>query len=121
PNIPSGPFGDTLPIFQIAGFQQIGPPESSNSRLTTSVTQFLDTYSMVKGRHSVKIGADVRLERMDVLQPPDPTGLFSFSALSTAGLSPTGAALTNTGNSFASFLLGRVQAFNIDVQQQTLK
>jgi hypothetical protein len=121
PNIPSTAFGDALPIFQIAGLQQIGPPESANSQFTTSVTQFIDTYSTIRGRHSLKLGADIRLERLDVLQPPDPTGLFSFSALFTNGLTAAGSAVANTGNSLASFLLGQVNSFNIDVQQQVLK
>jgi hypothetical protein len=109
------------PIYQIAGLQQIGPPESANSRFTTSVTQFIDTFSTIKGRHSLKFGMDIRLERLGVLQPPDPTGLFSFNTVFTAGLSATGTPVANTGNSLASFLLGQVNTFNIDIQQQVLK
>ena len=111
----------TLPIYQIAGFQQLGPPESAMSRFTTSLTQFIDTYSTLKGAHSLKFGADLRFERLDVLQPPDPNGLFSFSNVFTAALNPSGTPTTNTGNAFASFLLGQVSTFNIDVQPQTLK
>ena len=109
------------PIFQIAGFQQLGPPESAASQFTTSVTQLIDTYTTIKGRHSLKFGTDIRLEHLDVLQPPDPAGLYSFSAVQTAGLSAAGTPTANSGNSLASFLLGQVNAFNIDIQQQVLK
>ena len=109
------------PIFQIAGFQQLGPPESAASRFTTSVTQLIDTHTTIKGRHSLKFGTDIRLERLDVLQPPDPAGLYSFSAVQTAGLSVAGAPTATSGSSLASFLLGQVNAFNIDIQQQVLK
>ncbi|HYL73879.1 MAG TPA: carboxypeptidase-like regulatory domain-containing protein [Bryobacteraceae bacterium] len=112
---------ENLPIFQIAGFQQVGPSESANSNFTTSVTQFIDTYSTIRGRHSLKFGADIRLERLDVLQPPDPLGLYSFTSVFTAALSATGTPLANTGNALASFLTGQVASFNIDVQQQVLK
>ncbi|HEY6390047.1 MAG TPA: carboxypeptidase regulatory-like domain-containing protein [Bryobacteraceae bacterium] len=113
--------GHARPIFQIAGFQQIGPSESANSQFTTSVTQFIDVYSIVKAKHSLKFGADIRLERLDVRQPPDPSGLFSFSNVFTSGLSATGTPVTNTGNALASFLTGQVATYNIDIQQQVLK
>src|SRR5205823_4561911 len=106
--IPLTAFGDVLPTYLIAGMQQLGPPASGNSDFTTSVTQFLDTYSTVRRRHSVKFGADIRLERLDVLQPPSPTGQFQFTNIFT-------------GNSFASFLLGQVQNFSIDAQREFLK
>ena len=121
PGIPANSFGNSLPIFQIAGFQQIGPPESGNSQFTTSVTQFIDTYSTIRARHSLKLGVDIRLERLDVLQPPDPSGLFTFNTVFTSGLSASGTPLPNTGSALASFLLGQVSSFNIDIQQQQLK
>jgi Carboxypeptidase regulatory-like domain len=121
PNLPATAFATAFPIFQIGGYQQLGPSESANSQFTTSVTQFIDTYSIVKGRHSLKLGTDIRLERLDVLQPPDPTGLFTFNTVFTSGLSKAGAPVANTGNSLASFLLGQVSAFNIDVQQMLIK
>jgi hypothetical protein len=121
PNVPANGSGNSLPIFQIAGFQQIGPPESGNSRFTTSVTQFIDNYSTIRGRHSLKLGADIRLERLDVLQPPDPSGLFTFNTVFTSGLSASGTPLPNTGSALASFLLGQVSTFNIDVQREQLK
>ncbi len=121
PNIPATPFATAFPIFQIGGYQQLGPSESANSHFTTSVAQFIDTFSTVRGRHSVKLGADIRLERLDVLQPPDPTGLFSFSTVFTSGLSKTGTPAANTGSSLASFLLGQVSTFNVDVQREIIK
>ncbi len=120
PDIPASAFTNAFPIFQIAGFQQLGPSESANSQFTTSVTQFIDNYSTIKGAHSLKFGVDVRMERLDVLQPPDPTGLFSFSTIFTGGLTAKGTAVPNTGNALSSFLLGQVSTFNIDIQQQKL-
>src|SRR6185295_15557215 len=79
PNIPLTSFPDVLPTYDVVGFQQLGPPASGNATLTTSVTQFIDNYSFNKRGHSVKIGTDIRLERLDVLQPPSPTGNFQFS------------------------------------------
>jgi carboxypeptidase family protein/TonB-dependent receptor-like protein len=121
PNIPASSFSDALPIYQITGFQQIGPSSNTNSEFTTSVTQLIDTFSTKKARHSLKFGMDLRWEHLNVLQPPNPTGLFQFVHQSTGGLTSTGAAVANTGNPLASFLLGQVNNFSIDLQDQTLR
>lgn len=121
PNLPLTSFGDVLPTFDIVGFQQLGPPANANARFTTSVTQLIDNYSWSRGSNSLKAGADLRFERLDVLQPPSPTGNFQFTNIFTASLGPTGAPIANTGNSFASFLLGQVTRFTIDAQSETLR
>lgn len=121
PNIPLTSFSDVLPAYDIVGLQQLGPPGNANAEFTTSVTQFVDTFSTVRRRHSIKAGADIRLQRLDVLQPPSPTGSFQFTNIFTAGLSTSGAPVPGTGNSFASFLLGQVTRFSIDAQSEVLK
>jgi hypothetical protein len=85
------------------------------------VTQFIDNFSWTRGKHSVKVGTDIRLEHLDVLQPPSPTGQFQFTNIFTANLSAAGTPIANTGNSFASFLLGQVGRFSIDAQPDFLK
>src|SRR5439155_25008935 len=82
PGLPSNSFSSVLPIFTVAGFQQIGPTTAANSKFTTSITEFLDTYTMVRGRHTIKFGVDIRREALDVINPPNPTGSFAFT---TAG------------------------------------
>src|SRR4029453_19040599 len=98
-----------------------GPPANGNATFTHSVTQFIDNFSWVKGSHSLKAGTDIRLERLDVLQPPSPTGNFQFSSIFSANLNAAGTPVANTGNSFASFLLGQVTRFSIDAQSEVLK
>ena len=121
PNIPLSSFSDVLPTYDVVGFQQLGPPLSGNANFTTSVTQFIDNFTWIRGTHSVKAGTDIRLERLDALQPPNPTGNFQFSNIFTANLSAAGAPIPNTGNAFASFLLGRVTKFSLDAQSEVLK
>jgi len=121
PNLPTAAFADVLPTYDVVGFQQLGPPANGNARFTTSVTQFIDSFSRVRGGHSLKLGADIRLETLDVLQPPSPAGNFQFTSIFTAGLAPSGAVAASTGSSFASFLLGQVGRFSIDYQPEVIQ
>ena len=115
PGAPQSAFPSTLPIFTVTGFQQIGPTTAANTNFTTSVTEFLDTFSMVRGRHTFKFGTDLRREALDILNPPNPTGSYAFTTTGTD--SSTGA----SGNALASLLLGQVNAFSIDIQNQALQ
>jgi hypothetical protein len=125
PGIPTnGAFENTLPTFAIAGLQQLGPSANTASDFRTYVTQVFDAISMQRGRHSLKFGIDWRWSRLDVIQPPSPTGNFTFSTLFTNSQAiPTiGTALSSfSGNALASFLLGQVQTFSIDIQQDVLR
>ena len=116
PGLPQNSFGSVLPVFAVAGFQQIGPTTAANSNFTTSITEFVDTFTLVRGRHTIKFGADIRREALDVLNPPNPTGSFGFATTGT-----NSAAVSGSGNALASLLLGQVNAFTIDIQKQVIQ
>jgi hypothetical protein len=116
PGLPSNSFASVLPIFTVSGFQQIGPTTAANSKFTTSITEYLDTFTIVRGRHTVKFGADLRREALDVLNPPNPTGSFAFTTTGSNSSSVAG-----SGNAVASLLLGQVNAFSIDIQKQVIQ
>ena len=117
PGIPStARFPNTLPTFLIAGYQQLGSPANTASDFSTSVTEIADSFTWLKGRHTFKFGGDVRWARLNVIQPPSPTGSFTFSNLFT-DLPGT----ANTGTPLAGFLLGQVQQFSIDLQQDKIR
>ena len=117
PGIPSSAtFPNTLPTFLVSGYQQLGSPANTATNFHTSVTEVADSLTWLKGRHALKMGLDWRWERLDVVQPPSPTGSFTFNAI---GSDLPG--VVNTGTPLASFLLGQVQAFSIDLQQTTIQ
>ncbi|HUL76282.1 MAG TPA: carboxypeptidase regulatory-like domain-containing protein [Vicinamibacteria bacterium] len=117
PGIPTNAaYANALPTFTIDGFQQLGSPANTNSDSRTDVTQLVDTISWQRGRHSLKAGLDYRYERLDIVQPPSPTGLFRFTSLGSDLPGKGG-----TGSSLASFLLGQVQSFSIDLQHQEFR
>lgn len=114
PGIPSiAQFPTTLPTFSIAGYQLLGSPPNTSTDFGTSVTHIVDALTWVRGRHSLKMGLDFRWERLNVLQPPSPTGSFHFTSLFTDL-----PGVANTGSSLASFLLGQVQTFSMYLSKQ---
>jgi Carboxypeptidase regulatory-like domain len=117
PGIPTyAQFPDTLPTFSVSGYQQLGSPPNTATDFSTTVTQIANTLTWLKGRHTIKAGADIRWPRLDVVQPPSPTGSFTFSSLFTDL-----PGVPNTGTPLASFLLGQVQQFSIDLQQEQIR
>jgi hypothetical protein len=113
--------------------QQIGPSANTNTLFNTDVIQVFDSVGWQHARHSMKFGVDFRLERLNVLQPPSPTGIFNFTApfsnsrgtTNTIGAQPGNATTASvlsgqTGNALASFLLGQVSNFSIDLQQDVI-
>lgn len=113
---PNAAFNDALPVFSIAGITQLGPSPSTFSNFSTNVTQVFDMVSRVQGRHALKVGVDLRWEHLDAVQPPNPTGNFNFSTLFT-----NQGGVANTGNALASFLLGQVNTFSIDLQRSIIR
>ncbi len=117
PGIPANArFPNTLPTFFVAGYQQLGSPPNTATEFSTSVTQIADTLTWLRGRHTLKMGADLRWERLNVVQPPSPTGSFTFTSLFSDL-----PGVVNTGTPLASFLLGQVQQFSIDLQQGEIR
>ena len=69
---------------------------------------FKQDVSKVSGSHAFKWGYELMRYRINSYSIGDPSGNFSFT--STAGLRPNGTNLPNTGNDFASFLVGSISS-----------
>lgn len=121
PGIPTNAaFNNALPLFTFTGFQQLGPSASTFSQYQTGVWQFLEALNYSRGRHAIKGGADVRFYQLNAVSPPNPTGTFAFTTTGTNTQTATGAGTTG-GNAIASFLLGQVDTFSIDLQTSKLR
>ena len=121
PGIPTNAaFNNALPLFTFSGFQQLGPSASTFAQYQTAVWQLEDSLNYVVGRHQVKLGADVRWYQLNAIAPPNPTGSFAFTTTGTNTQSAASATASG-GNAFASFLLGQVDTFNIDLQTTKLR
>jgi hypothetical protein len=117
PGIPTNAaFNNALPLFTFTGFQQLGPPASTFAQFQTAVWQLVDTPVWTRGAHALKAGVDFRWYQLNTVSPPNPTGSFAFT---TTGTNQQG--VTNSGNSLASFLLGQVDTFQIDLQESKIR
>jgi len=119
PGIPTnGAFNNALPLFTVTGMQQLGSTSGTFSNYETSVTQLLDSFSIARGAHFIKAGADVRWYQLNAIAPNSPTGTFAFT---TTGTNLQGATANTGGNAIASFLLGQVDNFAIDLQENKMR
>ena len=117
PGIPTNAaFSNALPLFTVTGEQQLGPSASTSSLYQTAVWQQVDMFSILSGKHAIKFGVDFRQYQLNAVSPPSPTGTFAFM---TTGTNQQGVA--NTGNAIASFLLGQVDNFQIDLQTSIIR
>ena len=122
PGIPTNAsFNNALPLFTLTGFAQLGQSASTFARYQTAVGEIVDTVVWTKGAHSVKAGYDGRRYELNAIAPPNPTGSFAFTTTGTNTTTAMGTAVSTGGNALASFLLGQVDTFSIDLQARTIR
>jgi hypothetical protein len=105
------PPGDIVPRVQFSDTYQNWSDETKNKGVQVNNTlQFADTLAIFRGNHNLKFGADMRWQQTNGADSAGQQGLFSFNPNETAF--PSAAGRANSGNAFASFLLGAVDNAN---------
>ena len=86
-----------------------GEISSINRKLVVAV---VNNYLYTHGRHTMNFGFETRRAFQDDHEQDNAGGGFSFSSVTTSNgnPNPTGINETNTGNAFASYLLGQVDS-----------
>lgn len=94
-----------FPSFQISGMSQVGPCACSPFKVGNDTYSFAASLSLIRGRHNLKLGADLRAIRHN--SPPfgGMSGTFTYNQAFTQGPDPLTSTAT-AGFGFASFLLG---------------
>ncbi len=77
--------------------------------------QFLDDTTKILGKHTLKAGFEYRWERWFTGNYIGDAGSFNFSAANTGAFDATGALIPNTGDPYASFLLGQVRTAGFSI------
>lgn len=98
------PNGGT-PAFFVSGITSFGNGWAQPTIDGSTVWEFIDILSMIRGPHTVRVGAEI-YPRMSIpfLQPQYPRGGFTFNGDSTRDPNNLG----TTGLGFASYLLGNL-------------
>jgi hypothetical protein len=106
PGIPFSTNNGGLPAFSVAGINAFGSSTYQPTVETQEVYHIIDSVSIIAGRHTVKIGAEIKPRvNFSILQPPVPRGAFGFTGQFTNDPNNP----SNTGLGTADFLLGIVQ------------
>ncbi|HTF68317.1 MAG TPA: carboxypeptidase-like regulatory domain-containing protein, partial [Edaphobacter sp.] len=92
-----------FPQFTQTGYATLGAASYDHNAFMTY--SLLASLTKVYGSHTVKLGVDARMIRIDDHEADHPTGTYGFTTAYTQGPNPA-AAGSNTGNGLASLLLG---------------
>ncbi len=115
--LPAGEADSSFPEIAFAGPNAPTQWRGTDAR---AFTEYLNNYTFqnnlnwTHGKHTVTFG--LQAQRMDANERERTYGslaTFGFSNVQTAGFGPTGTLLTTSGNAYASFLLGDLNATNI--------
>jgi hypothetical protein len=82
-----------FPNFSISGFTGINGRTFQPIINPTNMYQIIDNFSLIRGRHTIKVGADLRKYDLSSTNAAFSRGSFSFNG-------------TYSGNAFADYLLG---------------
>jgi hypothetical protein len=95
---------------------QGGASDASHNVVPNAFT-IVDNFQWSKGKHSITIGIQTQWLEDNVTTQSSPSGIYtaSFSPISTAQFTGTTLNSTNTGFSYASFLLGAVNGGSTSV------
>ena len=104
PGVSTGPEESWgIPAIGITGYSGFGDNTEGPYTNRNKVFEFTDNLSWIRGRHSFKVGANIRFDQYNQVGNQFARGSFTFDGRATG--SATGAA-TSGGAAFADFLLG---------------
>jgi len=103
PGVPGNATVNGLTLFQISAYHTLGEPGYTPTTSTSQEFQYGDTLSIVHGKHSLKLGPQLRWSQFNLFQIGQPRGAFSFTGEFTADSPSSG---DGSGNALADMLLG---------------
>ncbi len=102
PGVPNNASINGLTWFGFNGYNGLGEPLFTPTKMTSQAIEINDTLSWVHGRHLLKVGPQVQFNQFNLLQIGQPRGSLQFSGQFTGD--PNNPDVT--GNAIADMLLG---------------
>ncbi len=120
-NIPLIPTVWGVPLLQQLAGGLSAPGNSTNGPYVVNdkIFQIVDNFSWVRGKHTIRMGGELRYTIFKQTGQEYARGAFSFSGVYTAGPPPAGSAASSASasaaSSFADFLLGDLSSASLAV------
>jgi hypothetical protein len=108
--VSTDPMDYGLPAINLSNFTGLTTPTPALTRNQT--WRYVDGLQIIKTKHTISLGFEMRRIDTNSLSDPTPNGLFTFSGSLTAQ-TVNGSPVANTGYDFADFLLGLPDATKI--------
>jgi hypothetical protein len=111
---PTSTLNGGLPQIGLGRYSQVGANDWLPTKEYSNVWDFIQNVSINKGAHAMKFGAEVRPIQFPFFQVPFPHGEMNFARTETAypsnstSTGQNGTFAADTGDEFASFLLGAI-------------
>jgi hypothetical protein len=104
-----GPLAGSFPVFSLGRYLGMGQA-SPNSRDASAYFRLWDSFSTRRGKHNLRVFAEIAQHQINSFQPVYASGRFGFSS------GPTSLpGIINTGHEFATFLLGLVNDSQVGI------
>jgi Carboxypeptidase regulatory-like domain/TonB dependent receptor len=79
PGVVLNPGTTGITLFSPTGYRRIGDPGYAPTILSTQERQITDVLNLVRGAHTIKLGAEIRWSQFNIFQVAAPNGSFSFT------------------------------------------
>jgi len=109
--VSTNPLDYGLPTIGFSNFTGVSTPAPSQTRNQT--WRYVDSLQIIKTKHTISLGFEMRKIDLNSLSDPTPNGSFTFSGSLTSQIGTNGLPVSNTGYDFADFLLGLPDATKI--------
>jgi outer membrane receptor protein involved in Fe transport len=112
PGVPFNPAtGGGLPAITFSNYTFLGSPDYLPKEQNPQQYQYVDTLSLIHGKHSFKFGVDVHAPMRNIFQDEaDVHGNLQFTGIFTCQHGSNSQCVSGTGNSYADALIGDVQS-----------
>jgi len=77
--VPDNPPTNGLTLFAPNGYRRVGDPQYAPTILSSEERQITDVVSLIRGRHTIKLGAEFRWSQFNIFQLASPRGTFTFT------------------------------------------
>lgn len=101
PGVIDNPGTSGLTLFVPSGYRRVGDPGYAPTILSSEERQITDALNLVRGKHTIAVGGEMRWSQYNIFQVPAPNGRFSFSGQFTQD-----PLTSDGGNGIADELLG---------------